>query len=268
MIVVAGDGRLAYVTAASVAQRGNQVTLIDTSGLEFNEPGLDALISQLHDIGVLSSSDEARPDYRSGDIVWICYDTPVDATGAADVEWVWDKIRRILATAPIDTMVLISSQVPVGFATEVQELFPHLRIISAPENIRRGTALADFWTHSPALGANVEVDRERIAKLFDGAPILWMSLESAEMSKHMLNAFLATCIVFANEINSIAHAVGADYDDMLRATRRDSRVAQTTPLRAGSADGRHLLRDINYLLSRGQPAPLLSSLQIAPIWES
>ena len=43
-----------------------------------------------------------------------------------------------------------------------------------------------------------------------GRPVLWMGLESAEMVKHTINAFLATCVTFINEIASVCERVGAD----------------------------------------------------------
>ena len=40
------------------------------------------------------------------------------------------------------------------------------------------------------------------------AKIEWMSVESAEMTKHAINAFLASCVAFTNELATLCEQVG------------------------------------------------------------
>ena len=40
--------------------------------------------------------------------------------------------------------------------------------------------------------------------------VIWMSIESAEMTKHAINSFLANSVIFVNEISAICEKVGAD----------------------------------------------------------
>src|SRR2546427_95642 len=46
--------------------------------------------------------------------------------------------------------------------------------------------------------------------------IEWMSVESAEMVKHSINAFLATSVSFINEIATVCERVGADAKEVER----------------------------------------------------
>jgi len=41
-----------------------------------------------------------------------------------------------------------------------------------------------------------------------------MSVESAEMTKHAINSFLAVSVTFANELASICEYVGADASEV------------------------------------------------------
>jgi len=62
-----------------------------------------------------------------------------------------------------------------------------------------------------------------------------MSVESAEMVKHSLNAFLALSITFTNELATIAERVGADASDIEKALRSDPRIGPYAYVKAGSA---------------------------------
>ena len=54
--------------------------------------------------------------------------------------------------------------------------------------------------------------------------IIWMSLESAEMTKHALNAFLATSVTFINELANKPPADESDTQKQARINGRDNAV--------------------------------------------
>ena len=90
----------------------------------------------------------------------------------------------------------------------------------SPENLRLGKALDVFLKPDRVVvGVRSVRDRKRIGQML--APITdrieWMSVESAEMTKHAINAFLATSVVFANEIAAVCEIVGADAKEVERA---------------------------------------------------
>ena len=75
-----------------------------------------------------------------------------------------------------------------------------------------------------------------------------MSVESAEMTKHAINSFLATSVVFANEIASICEMVGADAKEVGRGLKSESRIGPKAYLSPGAAfAGGTLARDIHFL---------------------
>ena len=84
-----------------------------------------------------------------------------------------------------------------------------LRFACVPENLRLGRAFQTF--RSPdrfVAGVRSDEDRARLAAVLErfGSPIEWMGVESAEMTKHALNAFLATSVAFINEVAAICEA--------------------------------------------------------------
>jgi UDPglucose 6-dehydrogenase len=93
-----------------------------------------------------------------------------------------------------------------------------------------------------------------------------MSVESAEMTKHAINAFLATSVVFINEIATICEGVGADAKEVERGLKSESRIGPRAYLSPGAAfAGGTLARDIAFLreLSEktGRESPLIASVK-------
>jgi len=82
--------------------------------------------------------------------------------------------------------------------------------------------------------------------------IEWMSVESAEMTKHALNAFLATSVTFINEVARLCEEVGADAKEVERGLKSEGRIGPRAYLSPGSAfAGGTLARDLRFLVQRG-----------------
>jgi UDPglucose 6-dehydrogenase len=94
----------------------------------------------------------------------------------------------------------------------------------------------------------------------------WMSVESAEMTKHAINAFLATSVAFANEIAAICELVGADAKEVERGLKTEARIGPRAYLSPGGPfAGGTLARDIAFLNIESQShklaTPLLSAVR-------
>jgi UDPglucose 6-dehydrogenase len=187
--------------------------------------------------------------------VWVTFDTPVDDDDQADAGWVRAQLEAIRQHLLPDSLVLVSSQVPVGFTRSVaddwQTSLPDVEFACSPENLRLGQAIAVFRAPGRVvIGLGTKPSRERLARLF--APfcdrILWMSLESAEMTKHALNSFLAVQVVYTNELARLCERVGADARDVERGLRSDPRIGDKAYVAPGPPlAGGTLARDIQLL---------------------
>jgi UDPglucose 6-dehydrogenase len=271
-VCVAGLWHLGAVTAACLASAGHDVTGFDSNGetiaglaaghAPLLEPGLDDLLNAGLRAGHLRFTSDPADALRDAEIVWVTFDTPVDADDRADVEFVRQSVEDLLPHVNRGAVVLISSQVPVG-TTRTLELAAANRGISfgySPENLRLGKAI-EVFTHPDrvVIGARSDADRERLALLF--APftdrIEWMSVESAEMTKHALNAFLALSVTFINEIASICERVGADAKEVERGLKTEKRIGPGAYLGPGGAfAGGTLARDIVFLSELGDKLEL------------
>jgi UDPglucose 6-dehydrogenase len=141
-------------------------------------------------------------------------------------------------------------------------------IVYSPENLRLGEAIRCYLHPDRiVLGAEVDAVSRRVRALFApmNAPVMTMSLASAEMTKHALNGFLATSISFVNEIADLCEATGADILSVVGALKADARIGPNAFLSSGFGfAGGTLARDIQVLRevgrSRKLDTPLLDSV--------
>jgi UDPglucose 6-dehydrogenase len=268
-VCVYGLWHLGTVTAACLASRGiATVGLAETpeAAAELQagkaplfEPGLDALLAQGLQGGTLSFTNDVAAAVSSGDLVWVNFDTPVDDDDVADVGYVLDRVRGTFPHLKDGAVVLISSQVRVGSTALLEHDFAAVakgRKVSfaySPENLRLGDAIRVF-TQSERIVIGVRGDDVRkviepVLKPFCDT-LLWTRVESAEMVKHALNSYLATCVTFTNEIATICERVSADMSEVEAALRLDPRIGKKAYVRAGSAfGGGTLARDVQFLKS-------------------
>ena len=275
IIAVAGLWHLGSVTLACLAQAGHRVIGIDGDAATvatlrahkapIAEPGLDALLA------ANAARIEVTTDVRAAavaDVLWVTYDTPVDDDDRADVDFVIARAGEILPHLRDDAVVLVSSQLPVGSVARL-EAMRALDFACSPENLRLGKAIEVFSQPDRVIvGVRSERAKARIAAMF--APITtkleWMSVESAEMTKHAINAFLAVSVTFANELAQICEQVGADAKQVERGLKTEARIGPRAYLSPGSAfAGGTLARDVAFLGQlaerHGLSQPLLAGVR-------
>lgn len=286
-VCVLGLWHLGTVTAGCLAQGGHDVTGLDfdesvVDGLTGGrppvfEPGLEDLVKAGLAAGRLRFTTDAAQAVESADIVWVAYDTPVDDEDRADVEYVIERVTRVFPHMRDGALLLISSQLPVGTTQQLAQRFAagsrgrRLGFGYSPENLRLGKAITVFTQPDRVVvGVHADADRERVADLlrpFD-PKIEWMSVESAEMTKHALNAFLAMSVTFVNEIAALCEQVGADATEVERALKSEARIGPKAYLSPGPAfAGGTLARDVVFLsqlgVAHGVPTRLLSSVKVS-----
>jgi UDPglucose 6-dehydrogenase len=269
-VTVFGLWHLGCVTAACTSSAGNRVIGLDLdpqviAGLRagkppISEPGLTELLAAEANAGRLSFTTDPAEALRDADVLWVAFDTPVNDRDEADVEFVRRQLETIRPHIRPSTIVLISSQVPAGFTRQQGGPTPFLAstplLAYSPENLRLGKAIEVFRNPERViLGVSDESMKPRLAELFRpfGNRIEWMSIESAEMTKHAINAFLATSVTFANELARLCEVVGADAKEVERGLKSEGRIGPKAYLSPGGAfAGGTLARDLRFLTQFGR----------------
>jgi UDPglucose 6-dehydrogenase len=250
------------------------VELLAAGRSPIQEPGLDALLGDGLASGRLRFSSDLADAGGDAQVIWITHDTPVDDMDRADPDSVVKSAAAFFPHVGSGSVVLISSQLPVGSTRQLKNSFERLHpdravaFVYSPENLRLGTAIDSFMKPERIVVGIDGLDGRAVVTDLLGplsANIEWMSIEAAEMTKHALNVFLATSVVFANEIASICESVGADVADVVRALRSDPRIGPRSYLGIGTGyAGGTLGRDVTYLTdlvsARDIEAPLVSSI--------
>ena len=284
-VCVQGLWHLGAVTAACLASVGHYVIGLDAETATVDklalgkaplfEPGLDELINAGITNGKLGFSTSPALALAGAEVLWVAFDTPVDEEDQADVAFVQEQIQSTLPFLADGAVVLVSSQMPVGSIRKLEifakEKLPVKKFDFAysPENLRLGKALDVFLKPDRVVvGVRNVRTRHVLEKLF--SPITdkveWMSVESAEMTKHAINAFLATSVTFANEIAAICELVGADAKEVERGLKTEARIGPKAYLSPGGPfAGGTLARDIGFLSIESQAhqlvTPLLSAVR-------
>ena len=239
------------------------------------EPGLDELLQAGIAKAHLSFTSVIADAAAGAEVLWVAFDTPVDDDDRADVEFVLNQIKSVLPLLAGGAVVLVSSQMPVGSIRKLEAFVrehlanKQLGFACSPENLRLGKALDVFLKPDRiVVGVRAGDAQRKLEQLL--LPITdrieWMSVESAEMTKHAINAFLATSVTFANEIASICELVGADAKEVERGLKSEMRIGPKAYLSPGGPfAGGTLARDIEFLgvASRAKQlvTPLLSSVR-------
>ncbi len=263
-VTVLGLWHLGSVTAACLAHH-HRVTGVDfdatvIAGLRagrapLHEPGLDALLTAGLASGQLDFAAEAEA-VTATDVLWVCFDTPVDDDDRSDLDWVHQRLARVLPLLRPATIVLISSQLPVGTCAQLAKAHPLLHFACSPENLRLGKAIEAFAQPARIIvGTSSAQVRATLEKMLSpiGAPLVWLRTASAEMVKHALNSFLALSVAYINEIAALAETVGADAQEVAAGLKSDPRIGQRAYLGPGGPfAGGTLARDVVTLTQLGQ----------------
>ncbi|MCH7998790.1 MAG: UDP-glucose/GDP-mannose dehydrogenase family protein [Chloroflexi bacterium] len=267
-VCIIGIWHLGAVTSACLASLGYQVIGVDNSPdrvKELNrgvpplfEPGLAELLSENVTAGRLQYTTDLETAVRQAAYVLFTFDTPVDEQDEVDLSELFETCERLAPHLAQGATFVISSQVPVGTCEELAAVIRRVNpqasygIAYVPENLRLGQAIQRFL-HPDMLiiGADDTETAERVERLLSPieAPRRRVSLRTAEMTKHAINAFLATSISFINEIANLCEKVGADAVQVGEALRLDQRIGPRALLRPGMAfAGGTLARDLKALL--------------------
>lgn len=256
-VTVLGLWHLGCVTAACGARHFQVVGLdfdeaniakLDSGQAPLFEPGLNELITAGLAAKKLSFTTDPKIACARADVLWLCYDTPVNENDESDVEFVLAHLRRALPQLPKGALVLISAQLPVGTCRRLEAEFPQFHFACSPENLRLGRAIDAFEkAERVVVGIRNDAKKPLLEKLF--APftpqILFMRTESAEMVKHALNSFLALSITFINEIARLGEHVGADAKEVSAGLKSEPRIGPKAYLGPGGPfAGGTLARDV------------------------
>ena len=243
-VCVIGTGYVGLVTGACLAEMGHKVVgadrdrdkieVLSGGGIPIYEAELESMVGRNLESGNLRFTLDVRGAVAASEFVFITVSTPPDDEGRADLTQV-EEVSREIARAMNGYKVIVNkSTVPVGSTKMVQRIieeemeeYREFDVVSNPEFLREGTAVADFMKPSRiVIGSDSQKAIMRMTELYRGlnAPLLVTDPVSAEMIKYASNAFLATKVSYINAIANICEAVGADVREVALGMGYDERI--------------------------------------------
>ena len=246
-IVMIGTGYVGLVSGACFSEFGFDVTCVDKDekkiaklhkgNIPIYEPGLDELVGRNYAAGRLSFTTDLGSAVAQADAIFIAVGTPTRrGDGHADLSYVHAAAAEIAAHLDGYTVIVTKSTVPVGTGQQVSDIVRKTRpdadfdVASNPEFLREGSAISDFMRPDRVVVGTsseraVDVMRQLYRPLFlIETPILFTSLETAELTKYAANAFLAVKISYINQIADLCEKVNADVHDVAKGMGLDKRI--------------------------------------------
>jgi UDPglucose 6-dehydrogenase len=244
-IAVIGTGYVGLVTGTCFADSGNNVTCVDidvkkvealTRGeIPIYEPGLKEMVAHNLESHRLSFTTDLPSAVAPAEVIYLAVGTPQGADGAANLSALWKVVEGIAPHLREDAVVVTKSTVPVGTNARIYAMLQELtgrecEVASNPEFLKEGAAIDDFIKPDRVVvGVRSERAADVLRQLYEPFlrtehPFLVMTPESAEMTKYVANALLATKISFINEMANLCERMGGDINDVRRGIGHDSRI--------------------------------------------
>ena len=252
-----GAGYVGGPTMAVIAQKNPQVaiTVVDANtekikawngsleNLPVYEPGLADVVEETRGRNLFFSTDIPNAIERA-ELIFMAVNTPTKTDGegagmAADLRFIEACAKDIAKYAKSDTIVVEKSTVPIKTAEKIKEILDihsgsvHFEILSNPEFLAEGTAIADMNTPDRVLigGADTPSGQAAVAALANlyasWVPkdnILTTNVWSSELAKLASNAMLAQRVSSINSLSALCEKTGANIQELSKAIGMDHRI--------------------------------------------
>ena len=280
-VTVIGAGYVGLVTAACLADVGNEVVcldldparvdLLDAGGVPIHEPGLEELMARNRAARRLRFTTDAAYAVGHAELQFIAVGTPADGDGSADVSQAIAAAQTIARHMLGYKLVVINSTVPPGTAGRLREIIActlkgrglacdeqAFDLASNPEFLKEGAAIEDFMrperivvgTPQGPAGERARATMRRLFEPFNRhhERILYMDVASSEFTKYAANAMLATRISFMNELAHLAGEMGVDIEQVRRGIGSDRRIGYSFLYAGTGYGGSCLPKDVRALM--------------------
>jgi UDPglucose 6-dehydrogenase len=271
-ICVVGVGYVGLVTAACLAEAGNNVVCVDKdadriAGLKSGiipiyEPGLAEIVSHNQRLNRLHFTTDLKHGIENSLVIFLAVGTPSAPDGSPDLSAILSVAAQIAENLTAYRIIVTKSTVPVGTHQRITDVIKSktqtpFDYVSNPEFLKEGAAVDDFMSPDRIIIGTTNPDVRQIMKqLYDpfmrkSRRVLYMDPASAEMTKYAANMMLATRISFINEIAALCEKLGADVDLVRQGLGSDSRIGSAFLFPGVGFGGSCLPKDIRAIIHTG-----------------
>ena len=253
----AGLSHLSLCYAISSAIKGYDIVLFDFDKKIINQ--LNSYLIDFNEKNILKYFKKYRKnfhltsqmdDLKKCKTIFISKDIKTNNNNESDYRPIKKYISELDKKIPKKISFIIQSQVTPGFCNSLnikkRDLFYHVETLIFGKALERAT-------HPERIIVGYDIKKK---KKFDhfyneylkkyNCPILKMNYLSAEISKMAINLSLSSSVTIANLLSRLSDKIGANYLDIEKSLRSDSRIGKYSYLAAGlGISGGNIERDLN-----------------------
>jgi UDPglucose 6-dehydrogenase len=204
------------------------------------ETGLQS-VAEIRSYDKFKDTENLDSVVNNSDIIFVCVPTPMEDSGHCDTSIVEEVCYDISRVAKERKAIVIKSTVPPG---TTQMIYDYLggshSIMFNPEFLTERNFIQDFMEQD-----RIFIGSARGCESRDVALVLSLyeafaktqekpafigelaSAEASELLKYATNSFLATKVMFFNEIYDICKALEVDFEEVRQTMLMDSRIGKT-----------------------------------------
>ena len=196
----------------------------------------EAVYRSFSDLIINTVTVDLDPDKTTGtyedllecDAVFVCVPTPMGKDGECDTSILDDVLSKLAGAKGV--IISKSTATPSHYA-ELNKLYPNL--VHSPEFLTANNAYQDYLNATFAfIGGDIKAyknEAERIIKLSQPnvKDVYHSSISEAALAKYAINTFLATKVVFMNELKALADSAGIDYKVVSTMISTDHRIGSS-----------------------------------------
>jgi UDPglucose 6-dehydrogenase len=162
--------------------------------------------------------------------IFISVPTPQSTDGTCDTGPL-ESVLAELNDVKYRGVIISKCTAPPATYSKLQERFPNL--VHAPEFLTAANAVQDYANGEFAfIGGNVSAymrEAERVIKISQPSlkSIRYCSIAEASLAKYTINSFMATKVVFMNEIEALANSLDCNYKLVAELVKADPRIGKS-----------------------------------------
>ena len=177
------------------------------------------------------------------EIVFICVPTPMNEDGTQDISIIKEIINEF-KNIKLSTLIILKSTILPVYISEIKDLLPD--IVYNPEFLREKHALKDFINSELLIFGGKKKSCLKASEFYSkytkciSKNYIFTDVIAASLIKYTINSFLATKVIFFNEINNVFKKSGTteDWENFISTISLDNRIGSSHMMVPGH-DGRY-----------------------------
>lgn len=164
------------------------------------------------------------------DAVFICVPSPMNKDGSADTSLL-ESVLHELYKASYKGVIISKVTAPPNVYQRLQKVYPNL--VHVPEFLTAANAYMDYINGTFAIiGGDVKAyvnEADRIVRITQRElhHVMHCSITEASLAKYTINSFLATKVLFMNELENLTQAAGGDWSTVRQLITLDPRIGKS-----------------------------------------